>query len=42
VTAGGLKDIAPTARLQGEVPVVPADLDAALDGLRAVYGFDTR
>jgi len=42
VTAGGLKDIAPTARLQGEVPVVPADLDAALEALRAVYGFDTR
>lgn len=38
VTAGGLKDPAPTARGQGEVPLVPADLDAALDALRAAYG----
>jgi threonine synthase len=38
VTAGGLKDVAPAARRQGEVPLVSADLDAALDTLRAVYG----
>lgn len=38
ITAGGLKDPAPTARHQGDVPVVPADLDAALDTLRSVYG----
>ncbi len=39
MTAGGLKDVAPTARRQGEVPVVSADIDAALDALRTVYGF---
>ncbi len=38
VTAGGLKDVAPTVRRQGEVPLVPADVDVALDTLRAVYG----
>jgi threonine synthase len=39
MTAGGLKDVAPTARRQGELPLVPADLDTALDTLRGVYGF---
>jgi threonine synthase len=42
MTAGGLKDIAPTARRQGEVPVVPPDIDAAVDTLRSVYGFTAR
>ena len=39
VTAGGLKDPATTARRQGEVPLVPPELDAALDALKSVYGF---
>lgn len=39
MTAGGLKDVAPTARRQGEVPVVPADIAAAVDTLHSVYGF---
>jgi threonine synthase len=39
MTAGGLKDVAPTARRHGEVPVVAADIDAAMDTLRSVYGF---
>ncbi len=38
LTAGGLKDVAPALRRQGDVPLVPPDLDAALDTLRAVYG----
>ena len=38
VTAGGHTDVAPTVRRQGEVPLVPADVDVALDTLRAVYG----
>jgi threonine synthase len=39
MTAGGLKDIAPTAQRQGEVPVVTADIGAAVDTLRSAYGF---
>ena len=40
MTAGGLKDVAPTALRQGEVPVVPADIGAAVDTLHSVYGFE--
>jgi threonine synthase len=39
MTAGGLKDVAPTARRQGDVPEVSADIEAAVDTLRSVYGF---
>jgi threonine synthase len=39
LTAGGLKDVAPTARGQGDLPLVPPDIDAALATLREVYGF---
>jgi threonine synthase len=38
LTAGGLKDVAPSLRHQGDVPLVPPDLDAALDTLRSAYG----
>jgi threonine synthase len=38
-TAGGLKDPGPAARRQGEVPLVPPSIEAALDTLRSVYGF---
>jgi len=38
-TAAGLKDPAPAAARQGEVPVVPPSIDAAIDTLRNVYGF---
>lgn len=39
MTATGLKDPAATASRQEEVPVVPADLEALLDALRASYGY---
>jgi threonine synthase len=39
MTAGGLKDVVPTARQQGDVPVFTADIDAALETLRRAYGF---
>jgi threonine synthase len=38
-TAAGLKDPAPAAARQGEVPVVPPSIDSAVDTLRSVYGF---
>jgi threonine synthase len=39
MTAGGLKDVAPAARRQGEVPIVSPHIDAAVDTLRRVYEF---
>jgi threonine synthase len=39
MTAGGLKDVAPAARRQGDAPVISADIDAALAALRSAYGF---
>ena len=38
-TAAGLKDPGPAARRQGEVPLVPPSIEAALCTLRNVYGF---
>jgi threonine synthase len=40
LTAGGLKDAAPTRERQGEPPIVGADLEAVVTTLRDVYGFD--
>jgi threonine synthase len=39
MTAGGLKDVAPMAQRQGAVPVVPPDIEAAVDALRTAYRF---
>lgn len=40
LTATGLKDVAATDAALGPVPVVPGDLDAALNTLRNHYGFE--
>lgn len=39
LTASGLKDVAATDAALGPVPVVPGDLDAAVNTLRTHYGF---
>jgi len=40
MTAGGLKDPGPMERELGPIPVVPADLDRALDRVAQEYGAD--
>jgi threonine synthase len=42
LTAGGLKDTDVTTRDLPELPVVSSELDAAMDTLQNVYGFDAR